>query len=544
MTKNIALIPAAGRGTRMKAVTDKYPKAMIPHLGKPIIGHQIDYLIKEGYDKVIIVVGYQKDILMQYVIKNYADKIRILFAIQDELDGLATAILEGINVLNDTDLALANLTILLGDILPQKEMPYFSGESFICYKEVDDWQRWCMVKELNSGRLHFYDKPIEQPKTNKALMGIYMFNNIDLLKESIEYIKEKDIRINGEFQLSSAMNLFNERANINLKKYENFIDFGQAEDISAARKNVARYFNNIKIEGEVVTKSSNDKDKMYDEAIWYHLMEDKIGKYLPKYFGMKIYEDKGSYKISRIKQPSLQEQFIFGTMTDGEWLSFFYELKKYFEQTELFDTIAPDLIEENKEMFINKTSKRIDQIRSMFDEKYYIINGEIKENPLFTFRSKIVPRLMEIINDNKYASLIHGDLFFGNMMFDAKEKDEKLKIIDPRGRYGKHRTMGDKRYDFAKLNHSINGYYDFIVNGLYYLENHNTVINYNFYDSEKQDTPKKIFELFCEENHISLRDIHFLTGILFLSMIPLHKENKNNQIMQFTQAIKFLELGA
>ena len=544
MINNIALIPAAGRGTRMKSVTDKYPKVMIPHLGKPIIGHQIEYLIKEGFDKVVIVVGYQKDILMQYVIKNYADKIRILFANQDELDGLATAVLEGINVLNENDLLLSNLTIILGDILPQEEMPYFSGESFVCYKEVDDWQRWCMVEELHSGRLCFYDKSINKPNTNKALMGIYMFNDIDLLKESIEHIKEKNIRINGEFQLSSAMNIYNEHVNINLKKYEKFIDFGQAEDISAARKNVARYFNDIIIEDEIVTKKSTDQNKMYDESMWYQLAKDYLGNYLPEYYGMT--DEGGGYKMSRIKLPSLQEQFVFGTLSRVEVYQLMIDLMNYFKDTKKYETKRPNLIKANQDMFINKTRERIKKIKNMFDEKYYVINGEIKENPIFTFERKIVPRLEEIIADDNYAAMIHGDLFFGNMMYDPKGEDgQRLKIIDPRGKYGEeNRLMGDMRYDYAKLNHSISGYYDFIINGLYYLEDNGTVINYNFYDSEKQEEAQGLFEDLLSLSHMKKKDIDMITGILFLSMIPLHKENKNNQIIQFAQAIKFLELGA
>ena len=43
-------------------------------------------------------------------------------------------------------------------------------------------------------------------------------------------------------------------------------------------------------------------------------------------------------------------------------------------------------------------------------------------------------------------------------------------MIDPRGSFGEYKIHGDKNYDIAKLQHSILGDYDFILNNLFDIE--------------------------------------------------------------------------
>lgn len=51
---------------------------------------------------------------------------------------------------------------------------------------------------------------------------------------------------------------------------------------------------------------------------------------------------------------------------------------------------------------------------------------------------------------------------------------------------------------------------------------------------------KKMFDQFLLKMEFDKDEIELITGILFLSMIPLHSENRNNQIMQFCKACEFL----
>ena len=56
-----ALILAAGRGTRLRPLTDQYPKCLVSVHGKPILHYQLESLSDAGLEECVIVVGYRAD---------------------------------------------------------------------------------------------------------------------------------------------------------------------------------------------------------------------------------------------------------------------------------------------------------------------------------------------------------------------------------------------------------------------------------------------------------------------------------------------------
>ena len=72
-----ALILAAGRGTRIRSVHGERPKCLI-QFGpgdSTILDHQIDGLLSSGIGKIGIVVGYERDQIIQHVLANYRGDI-------------------------------------------------------------------------------------------------------------------------------------------------------------------------------------------------------------------------------------------------------------------------------------------------------------------------------------------------------------------------------------------------------------------------------------------------------------------------------------
>lgn len=85
-----AVILAAGKGTRMKELTQSVPKPMLLVNGKTLIEHKLDAL-PESVDEVILVVGYQADAIRKHFKDSFGGR-RITYVVQEELDGTAGAL--------------------------------------------------------------------------------------------------------------------------------------------------------------------------------------------------------------------------------------------------------------------------------------------------------------------------------------------------------------------------------------------------------------------------------------------------------------------
>ncbi|TKB31632.1 MAG: histidinol phosphate phosphatase, partial [Mesorhizobium sp.] len=53
-----AVILAGGRGTRMRPITIDRPKPMVPVRGRPFLEYQIEQLRQEGFERVLLLLGY------------------------------------------------------------------------------------------------------------------------------------------------------------------------------------------------------------------------------------------------------------------------------------------------------------------------------------------------------------------------------------------------------------------------------------------------------------------------------------------------------
>lgn len=71
-----AVILAAGRCTRIRAVTNGLPKCLLQFCGQAILDHQLDSLFGAGVEDIAIVVGYQKDQITRHVTQRHPNQLR------------------------------------------------------------------------------------------------------------------------------------------------------------------------------------------------------------------------------------------------------------------------------------------------------------------------------------------------------------------------------------------------------------------------------------------------------------------------------------
>jgi hypothetical protein len=92
-----------------------------------------------------------------------------------------------------------------------------------------------------------------------------------------------------------------------------------------------------------------------------------------------------------------------------------------------------------------------------------------------------------------------------------------------------HPLAGDIRYEIAKLYHSLIGGYDYIIANRFLIEEES--LKFYLDDNAKIDRLGKKFETLVLDRFlpISLNEILAINVLLFISMVPLHSDNKKRQ---------------
>jgi UDP-N-acetylglucosamine diphosphorylase / glucose-1-phosphate thymidylyltransferase / UDP-N-acetylgalactosamine diphosphorylase / glucosamine-1-phosphate N-acetyltransferase / galactosamine-1-phosphate N-acetyltransferase len=109
---NKAVLLAAGRGTRMRELTNELPKPMIEVRGKPVLQHMVEGLRAAGVRDFLIIVGYRADSVQNFFGDGFRYNIQIQYATQVVQDGTGRVVDLALNFAGDSPFVLN-----YGDIL-------------------------------------------------------------------------------------------------------------------------------------------------------------------------------------------------------------------------------------------------------------------------------------------------------------------------------------------------------------------------------------------------------------------------------------------
>jgi glucose-1-phosphate thymidylyltransferase len=172
------LVLSGGKGTRLRPLTFTQAKQLVPVANKPVLFYGIEALEEAGITEIGIVVGDTKDEIREAVGDGSRFGVKITYIEQEAPLGLAHAVLVSENFLK-TD----PFVMYLGDNVLKKGITSLVQEfeekkpnSLILLTEVPDPQMFG-VAELKDGKIvRLVEKP-KEPKSNLALVGVYMFDS-------------------------------------------------------------------------------------------------------------------------------------------------------------------------------------------------------------------------------------------------------------------------------------------------------------------------------------------------------------------------------
>lgn len=202
----VAVIPAAGAGTRLKPHTDTTPKPLLAVAGKPILAHILERVAAARPDRIVLVVGpgAHGERLRAYAAARR--DLPITCVVQESPHGLGHSVLQARH-----EVGTAPVLIVLGDTIVEAPLDRLAAEgSWIGVKEVDDPRRFG-VATVRDGRITALVEKPEHPETNWAVVGLYAIRNSGLLFESLESLESAGTRTRGEIQLTDALQRMIER---------------------------------------------------------------------------------------------------------------------------------------------------------------------------------------------------------------------------------------------------------------------------------------------------------------------------------------------
>jgi glucose-1-phosphate thymidylyltransferase len=198
-----AVILAAGEGKRLRPFTETVPKVMLPVANKPILSYVVDAVKNSGISEIIIVVGYKKEVIMEYF-KDYKGA-KISYVTQEKQLGTAHALLQAKEKIKES------FIVLSGDnIIDQKSITKLindKSEYSILIKEHPHPSKYGVVILEKQKLKEIVEKPKEE-------VGKFISTGIYKLPKTI-FDKIKEMASMGVFDLSTVIQtLVNEKKTI------------------------------------------------------------------------------------------------------------------------------------------------------------------------------------------------------------------------------------------------------------------------------------------------------------------------------------------
>ncbi len=244
-----AFILAAGEGTRMRPLTSKISKSLLPIAGKPFIEHTLDALKANGISEISILIGWGAKELESHFGNGSKLGLKIRYIHQKDRLGTAHAIgYARKHMKTDPFLAInGDVVITKGTIKSVLANFKKYGDMIITGAEVPNPCDYGIIKLGKGNCLSCLIEKPKNPPTNLANAGLYLFTH-----EIFDAIDKTELSMRGEYEVTDSIQMLTD----DQKKFrcvtikDDWVDVGRPWDLLKANSILMKDLEE-KIEGKV-----------------------------------------------------------------------------------------------------------------------------------------------------------------------------------------------------------------------------------------------------------------------------------------------------
>ena len=247
------LILSGGKGTRLRPLTYTRAKQLMPVANKPILFYGLETLAQAGIREIGVIVGETKDEIVKALGDGKKWGVRITYIDQPEPLGLAHAVFTAKSFLQNSPFVMyLGDNLLKNGILSliekfRKEEP----NAQILLAAVPNPESFG-VAELKDDRVIRLEEKPKVPRSNMALVGVYMFDSNIFEAEAVLKPSAR-----GELEITDAIQFLIDRGyRVQPHVVEGWWkDTGKLEDMLEANRLVLETLSS-KMEGDVDAQST------------------------------------------------------------------------------------------------------------------------------------------------------------------------------------------------------------------------------------------------------------------------------------------------
>ena len=225
-----AVIPLAGKGTRLRPHTHHTPKPLMKVAGKPVLAYILDDLVALGVTEVVFIVGYLRDTAEAWISSEYPN-LSAHYVLQEVQDGTAGAIALSEPFVDEDVLIIFADAVLEVDYGLTATLGQ-EHDAVIWAKEIEDYQRYGVIVTNDDGSMKTIVEKPSEPVSKLANIGLYYVRDHELLFEGIHHTLASDPGPSGEFYLTDAFQyMVDKGASLMTAPVEGWWDAGKPETL-------------------------------------------------------------------------------------------------------------------------------------------------------------------------------------------------------------------------------------------------------------------------------------------------------------------------